>query len=60
MSEQLYEFRLSDGELVVGWIDRHFTRKGNPDWPTMRLRDGRLVGTHVSRLTPVTEEEDAA
>lgn len=49
----LYEFELSDQQTVRGWIDKHFTPKGNPDWPTMVLTDGRLVGTHISKLREV-------
>lgn len=52
--EQLYEFELGDGTTVQGWIDRHFTPKGVPEWPTMELTDGRLVGTHISKLREVS------
>lgn len=56
--DQLYEFELSDQTTVRGWIDKHFTPKGDPNWPTMVLLDGRLVGTHISKLRKV--ESNAA
>lgn len=57
---QLYEFELSDQQTVRGWIDKHFTPKGNRNWPTMVLTDGRLVGTHISKLRPVEGEPNHA
>lgn len=57
---QLYEFELSDQQTVRGYIDKHFSPKGNPDWPTMVLVDGRLVGTHISKLRPVEGEANHA
>ena len=55
---QIYELDLMDGTTVRGRINKHFTRKGNEEWPTLRLFDGRLVGTHISKLRPVEDNNE--